>query len=151
MLETISYRATRTLPPKPHVVSKVPTKLVSVNETLVKLANLANSPITYETILILELNQQEINITKIVNITMHIPSCFTSDIIEYGNNVLKNEQYAAEYVVFLKKIIASQSSLWEKYNEDIKFSFKVEKYLQQLNLMLHSENKHLQRYYLADS
>lgn len=151
MLETISYRATRTLPPKPQVVAKMPTKLVSMNQTLVKLANLANTPITYETILILELNQQEINITKIVNITMHIPSCFDQNVIEYGNSVLNHKKTEEEYIIFLKKLISAQSALWEKYNEDIKFSFKVEKYLQQLNMMLHSDNKHLQRYSLADS
>lgn len=149
MLDNISYRPTQAPEPKKQKTITGTTKLANISETLIKLANLANSPICCETILIIELNKPSIDLDKILSLMNFLPE-IQKEYITYIKYNMVND-LNVNYAAVLKTITVKHEEIWIKYHEDIKFSIKVEKYLQQLNLTLKEETKFLQRCTLADS
>lgn len=150
MLEDIKYRATKTLPRYESKPASLP-KFIGINTTLITLVNLQHSPMTYETILIVELSQENINVEKIIKLTSILSELFDEHVFFLASQAETNQENIKEYLKEIRKCIASKENVWEKYTQDSCFSYQVEKYVRQLNVMLNDGDRLLPRYHSADS
>ena len=139
MIESISYRATRQLPKISAVPSSAKPNLVGINDILIKLSYLPSGPLAEETVLIIELNKTEIDLTRIVGLILTMDDIFNESVKGISKRALQsnNEEINKEFIKQVQKYLTQIPSVWEKYNKDMMFSIKVGRYYQQLDMFLH--------------
>lgn len=139
MIETISYRATKQLP-KQSDVKPAHQTVVGVNEVLVKLSYLPSEPLNKETMLIVELTKNEINIERVIHIILSMDSGFDENIIQHTYKILetKNIELIKEFIQQLQVNIIKLPTIWDKYNQDMLFSIKVSRYYEQLEILINA-------------
>jgi len=138
-MQTIHYRKVQTkkhIDPKPY---QRMSRLANLDNVLVRIAKISTTLIAYETLLLIELNQTEINVTKIIKLMRLITPLINSQLMELGEITLTNHDLAEQFISELKKNVMHQPQIWEKYHADLFFSYQVEKYYEQLNYLISSE------------
>lgn len=136
MIETISYRATKRLPTsiREQTQQNRPTKIIGLNETMLKLSELPTQPLSISTIIIIELSKKQTNIQKIIILLTQLHD-------ENLLSLIYVAQPEETTIKTLKKHLTQNTKIWEQYNKDMKFSLKVDKYYQQLEIYLKTKTK----------
>jgi hypothetical protein len=107
-----------------------------IENTLIQLANLPESPISMETLFLIEISKIEPNIYKIYGYFEEFKSLFPKDILLLADQAMTNKSLTPSFIVKVKGFLSTMTMLWEKYQNDTFFSIKVEKYYKQIDSII---------------
>lgn len=114
----------------------VSSESFQIENTLIQLANLPESPISMETLFLIEISKMDPNIYKIYHYFEEFKALFPKDILLLANQAMVNKSLTPSFILKVKGFLSTMTMLWDKYQNDTFFSIKVEKYYKQIDKII---------------